>query len=183
MILKVRAVSFFWGFAEATFFFLVPDIWLTRIALSDTKEALINALIALAGAMLGGALLYSLGAAFFDELRQLLNYVPAISDRMIDRVGVSVQEDGVFHALMSAGFTGQPFKIYAAWAGHLTLSPLSFFLAGLIARLSRFVAVILVAWGARSVVGTFVNEQQLYGLHAGLWIAFYIFYFYLMMPW
>ncbi len=183
MALKARTVSFLWGFAEATFFFVVPDVWLTRIALSDLKEAMINALVTLAGALMGGALIYGLGTIYFDELRQSMDFVPAISERLIESAGVSIEEEGVLGAFVFAGFTGQPYKIYAAWSGNLSITPLSFFLASLLARLSRFSCVIIVAWGACKGLGAIMSDHQLYWAHTALWIVFYSFYFYLTTPW
>lgn len=49
--------AFAWGLAEATFFFIVPDVFTTRLALQDFKRALISCIFTLAGALLGGVTL------------------------------------------------------------------------------------------------------------------------------
>ena len=55
-----------WGFAEATLFFIVPDVWLTLIAV---RRGLVPALAAcgwaLAGALAGGLAMYAWGV--FDS--------------------------------------------------------------------------------------------------------------------
>src|SRR3546814_3695958 len=51
-----HAVSLLWGFAEATVFFVVPDVWISRRALSSWRAALRGCGFALAGALGGGVL-------------------------------------------------------------------------------------------------------------------------------
>ncbi len=36
-------IAFLWGLSDATFFFFVPYIWLTRLAIIDFKKAVIAA--------------------------------------------------------------------------------------------------------------------------------------------
>src|SRR3546814_8042489 len=52
-----HAISLLWGFAEATVFFVVPDVWISRRALSSWRAALRRCGFALAGALVGGVLL------------------------------------------------------------------------------------------------------------------------------
>ncbi len=47
--LRQGAAAAAWGFAEATLFFLAPDVYLTRIALRDWRGALLASLAAAAG--------------------------------------------------------------------------------------------------------------------------------------
>src|SRR5690606_1189122 len=56
-----QGVSLLWGFAEATVFFVVPDVWISRLALSSWPAALRACGFALVGALAGGALLYRAG--------------------------------------------------------------------------------------------------------------------------
>lgn len=51
-------VAFLWGFSEAVWFFIIPDIFLTLIALFSLKRALLGMGWTILGAMLGGGLLY-----------------------------------------------------------------------------------------------------------------------------
>src|SRR3546814_16266356 len=53
-----HAVSLLWGFAEATVFFVVPDVWISRRALSSWRAALRGCGFALAGALVGCVLLF-----------------------------------------------------------------------------------------------------------------------------
>lgn len=86
MAIKIRLISFIWGFFEATFFFLVPDIWLSRIVIKSPKEAYINVAITTAGALAGGIIMYYMGTTMFEALFPFLDNVPAISKTMINDV-------------------------------------------------------------------------------------------------
>jgi hypothetical protein len=54
-------LAFAWGLAEATVFFVVPDVWISRLALSSWRAALRGCALALVGALVGGVLLYLAG--------------------------------------------------------------------------------------------------------------------------
>ena len=74
-----------WGFAEATLFFLVPDVLLSAIALRRGRLAGVACLVALLGALPGGALLYRWGEREPVAARRALDRLPAISTTTIDR--------------------------------------------------------------------------------------------------
>lgn len=141
MALKTRAISFIWGFAEATFFFIVPDVWLSRIAVINPKEAYINIAIATLGALIGGAVMYGAGVYAFDMVRDLLPLVPAVSGDMVETVGADVQAHSLLYAMSQGMFAGVPYKIYASWAGYLSSPVLVFITATMIARIARFLSV------------------------------------------
>ena len=50
------ATAFAWGLAEAICFFIVPDVLLTLIAMRSLRSAMKATMAALAGALVGGAL-------------------------------------------------------------------------------------------------------------------------------
>ena len=177
MALKTKAISFLWGFSEALFFFFVPDIWLTKLALTNLKDALINSLYALLGALCGGTILYVLGSFIFDTILHFLTHIPAISQNMVDTAGAQMQDNNPAKAIMKAGFTGVPFKIYAAWSGHLQLPFLIFLTVGAIARLARFASLILITYGIKTLLSPHITIQKIHALHLIFWIIFYLFYF------
>ena len=180
MALRTRVISVVWSFSEATFFFFVPDIWLTRIAVQDFREATLNAAIALAGALLGGVVMYVLSGLYFAEIERLLMHVPAISAAMVADTGTEMRGDHPLLSIVLAGFSGVPYKIYAAWAGQLGLSVPLFLLASALARTARFVAVILAACLLKSILRRHLGPTALLWAHAILWAVFYCFYFYRM---
>jgi hypothetical protein len=57
----VNLVAGLWGLAEATLFFIVPDVWLSLAGRQQLKSGLQACLWALAGPLAGGALVYVWG--------------------------------------------------------------------------------------------------------------------------
>lgn len=180
MGLKTRLISFIWGLAEATFFFLVPDIWLSRIAITNPREAYINVIIASAGAVLGGFIMYFVGLYAFEQVHQLLPLIPAIHSTMVENVGIQLQHENPLYAMQKGSVTGIPYKIYALWAGHLEMSIIMFISITTIVRSVRFTLVTILAHGTRLVLKNRINARSILRLHIFLWIVFYIFYFYKM---
>jgi hypothetical protein len=73
-----------WGFAEATFFFLVPDVILTWIALRHGwRQAGWASLAACSGALIGGGLMYHWGAVDAQQAYAFLDAIPAISQPIL----------------------------------------------------------------------------------------------------
>ena len=112
-------VAALWGFAEATLFFLVPDIWLTAVAVSRGRAAAFRAAgWAIAGAAAGGAVMYAwasggLGAGLIAALEFAARRSrPA----MIDSSREALDAERSFWQLFVGAMTGTPYKIFAAAA-------------------------------------------------------------------
>ena len=178
---RERAVAAVWGFAEATLFFLVPDVHLTRVALRDGRLALSAALAATAGALAGGALLWAWGAADPAAALAVLERVPAVSPALLERVRAELLADG-WAALALGPSRGTPYKLYAATSGALGMSLLGLLLVSAPARLVRFATLSLVAAALcrGPLAGWSLAARQ--RLHLVLWGAFYAGYF-LLMDW
>ncbi len=180
MAVKTRFISFLWGFAEATFFFIVPDVWLSRIALTNPKEAYINIAIATLGAITGGVVMYYAGVYAFAEVEAVLPLVPAVSPEMVERVGGDINTHSLLYAMSQGMFAGVPYKIYASWAGHLSVPILLFIIATIIARVSRFLSVTALAHIVAKALKTKLRAAHISRIHIGLWVLFYAFYFSVM---
>jgi membrane protein YqaA with SNARE-associated domain len=171
-------VAFAWGIAEASFFFIVPDVLLTLIACRAFKPALKATLAALAGALVGGVLMYAFGMRSPDEARAFLDYVPAINSNLIERVARQINEHGLI-AVMIGPLKGIPYKIYAVEWGAQGRSLIGFLLISIPARYIRFflaaVVARLIARVIEAVTERRTNIEIL--VIASLWIAFYGFYF------
>ena len=134
-----------WGFAEATLFFVVPDVWLTLIAV---RRGLVPALVAcgwaLVGALAGGLAMYAWGAFDPAAARDVLESVPAIDRDMIDGVRSALRDDGAA-AIFLGPLQGIPYKIYAVEAPAAGIGVLAFLAVSVPARLLRFVLLAAVA--------------------------------------
>ena len=169
-------VAGLWGFAEATLFFLVPDVQLTAVALRDLRGALRACLWAAAGAVTGGAVMWSWGAWAPAAAFAALEAVPAVSPEMLARVRGELLAGG-WLAVVLGPSSGTPYKLYAATAGALGMSLPGLLAVTVPARLLRFVALTLVAAGvARGPLAGWPPRRRL-ALHAACWAVFYAAYF------
>ena len=112
-----NGIAFVWGLAEATMFFIVPDVWLTRLAVRNFRGAFVASLWALAGAILGGIALWTFarhGAA--ERLFGAFDLLPGISPALIEKSGLAMKERGLV-SLATGALAGQPYKLYAVHAG------------------------------------------------------------------
>src|SRR3546814_10013508 len=102
-------------FRSATVFFVVPDVWISRRALSSWRAALRGCGFALAGALVGGVLLYFAGRHHEAALLALFERLPAIGPVLVARVQAQLQDLGGA-GLLVGGFSGAPYKLYAVQA-------------------------------------------------------------------
>jgi len=170
--------AFIWGVAEATLFFFVPDVLLSYIGLKNgVKDAARASLIAAIGAAVGGAIMYAWSAADPAAARAAVLAVPAISEAMVARAADAMREDW-FLATLLGPLSSTPFKVYAILALHAGGTTLpAFALAGMIARLPRFLlvgcGVALLGRGLRR----WLSERRLFWLLIGAWVLFYAVFF------
>jgi membrane protein YqaA with SNARE-associated domain len=165
-----------WGFAEATVFFIVPDVLISRVALRDLRGALVASGWALVGSLLGGTVLWF--AATHGAVGPLLRgfaYLPGISLDLIAHTGQALYDTGA-RAILTGGFIGQPYKLFAAHAGAQEMALSSFLAASAAARLLRFAASALLG----RLAGRALQNQPvsvMLRLHLLAWAAFYLLYF------
>jgi membrane protein YqaA with SNARE-associated domain len=175
----LNLLAFLWGFAEATLFFIVPDVLLSLIALGSRRRALVAAAFTVAGALFGGWLMYRLAALDASHVRSLLLAIPAISPGLPEQVRQQLDSLG-YASLFVGAFSGVPYKIYATEAGAAAL-PLAPFLALTIpARALRFLLVVAgVNWIARRWASGLSHARRAM-LALGCWGVFYGWYFSVM---
>ena len=172
--------AFIWGVAEATLFFIVPDVLLSYIGLKrGAKDAARASLIAAIGAGIGGAIMYLWSASDPAAAREAVLAVPAISDAMAARAAEAMA-DNWFMATFLGPLSSTPFKVYAILAPYAGASLPAFAFAGIIARLPRFLIVSIgTAFIARVLTPRVSAQVQTWAL-AGAWVLFYAVFFALM---
>jgi membrane protein YqaA with SNARE-associated domain len=151
-------IGFLWGFAEATVFFIVPDVYLGFVALFHWRRGFSVAIAALLGAMLGGSVLYFLAMNNPSSIHRLLIRVPLIDTALVNEVAETMRADGLV-TILTGPLKGTPYKIYAAQAGEQAVSFLSFLLMTIPARLERFFPVVLVFRGIGRWFQTFSRKH------------------------
>ncbi|HEY5641691.1 MAG TPA: hypothetical protein VIS31_02345 [Woeseiaceae bacterium] len=166
-----------WGFAEATVFFIVPDVLLSVAAVGRYRFALLACLWATAGALLGGLALWVLADA--DYWRALFAALPAMDENMIANAHARLAADGS-SALFFGVLTGTPYKIFVIEARELGFPLLPFLLVSIPARLVRFAFVTSLAALFGHLTRRRIPGHQQRLIVIGFWVAFYAWFFSVM---
>jgi membrane protein YqaA with SNARE-associated domain len=173
--------GFVWGLAEATAFFVVPDVLLTFVAQRrGLFSALVVALFVVAGAMLGGLAMWWIGGAYPAAVAGFLDHIPAISRAMIEEAGKEQARDP-FAALLAGAFSGAPYKVFAATAQAAGVSLIWFLLITIPARAARFVVAIVATVVIDGQAARWLGPRTRFLVLAGFWVAFYA-VFWAVMP-
>jgi membrane protein YqaA with SNARE-associated domain len=173
---RPNAVAAAWGFAEACFFFVVPDVLLSWIALTDVRRALVACMYALAGALFGGTLVWFWGGSHPELFRHLFVALPGIDSDLLAAVRIQLQEQGLTAVLLGP-LRGTPYKLYALEASVQQYPYLPFLLISIPARLIRFVLVTLLVGGIRKLLGEHLSLKGARWTLVICWTAFYTAYF------
>lgn len=170
------AAAGLWGFAEASVFFIVPDVLLTFLAQTSLRRALLAGLAAAICASLGGAAVYGLALGSPDTAHAVLLAIPGISAELVARVA-DLLRSGLLQGLVAGSLSGAPYKIFAVEAATSGVPLIPFLLASLPARFLRFLLASLVSWlvFAKLLSGLALRTRRL--LLAGFWLVFYAGYF------
>ena len=176
---RANALASLWGFAEATLFFIVPDVYLSWLALRSPKSGLIACLFALLGALIGGAAMWMWGHFDPDAARAIFESLPAISGATIASVRQQLADSGIA-ALFLGPLGGIPYKIYAVEAAALGYGLVIFLAVSLPARLARFALVTIVAGSVSRTLRRRVSLRTVQSIHVAFWAVFYVWFFTVM---
>jgi hypothetical protein len=170
-----------WGLAEATLFFVVPDVLLSWLAAFRPRQAWPAIAACLAGALAGGLAMHAAGRDSPGAARGLLDRVPAVSAPLVRRTGAAL-EAGYGRQMLRAGFSGVPYKIMAVESGARGVGTGTFLAWSVPARLPRWLLVVLVARGVASLIRARVRRPGpvLWATWATAWTAVYAVYFSVM---
>jgi len=150
-LLQVTAwVALIWGFCEATWFFVIPDPWLSWAATRSNRSAVIATVASIGGAMLGAAALYGfLGTGTPPEaLHALWRALPGFYPKMAAIAHDHLTPAGA-RGLLAGPMSGIPYRIYVVEAWSLGI-PLGAVLAWTpLARLERMIFAPVVVAGLR----------------------------------
>ena len=173
-------MAFSWGMLEAVTLFIVPDTWISRQALISWRAGVIAAAWSLLGAMLGGIALYLVAARYQAEILAFYDWLPGIGPVLTAKAASQLQENGVV-ALFLGGYTGTPFKLFAAQANAAGIGMVTFVAVAMISRGSRFLVSAIVARVIGFAAGRAgVSLTALLWFHAIAWSLFYAWYWWKM---
>lgn len=117
-----------------------PDVMLAPMSLANPSRAMRFAAMTLLASVIGGLTGYMIGAFLFDQVQPLI--VEWGYQDSFDLVTQWFNQWG-FWAVLIAGFSPVPYKLFTLSAGVLSLAIIPFILASIIGRGARFY---LLAW-------------------------------------
>ena len=138
--------------AESIFFPIPPDPLLIALALANPSRAMIFAVITTAASVGGGVVGHYLGRRFGRPL------LARFRGAQVDRVEAMFQRHG-FWAIVLAGLTPLPYKLFTIAAGVFDVPRGRFILASIVGRGTRFLLIgaVIQIWGDR--FADFLDEQ------------------------
>jgi hypothetical protein len=170
--------GFWWGLAEGTFFFIVPDVYISFATLYAIRAGAVAWFFSILGSVTAIPIIYLLAVVPGVDYLRFLQMIPGISGSLIAGVGEGVAADGLpYTPFLVTG--GVPLKLYAASAFSLGQSLGSVLVWTVFARIVRIAPTYAVAAGIRALFGRHIDARPS-AWFVGLclfWLAFYIFYF------
>lgn len=173
-----RHVGFWWGLAEGLFFFIVPDVYVSFATLFSLRAGALAWFFSIAGSASAVVVIYVLAVMLGLDYVSFLDWIPGISEPLIQRVGQQLAAEGLPYTPFLV-LAGVPLKLYVAQAFSLELSLGSVLLWTVFARIVRIAPTFAIVAAIRLLFGRRID------VHAGVWcallgifwLAFYVFYF------
>ena len=136
---------FLWAMAESIFFPVPPDALLMGLAIQSPRYALLYGLIVTFGSVIGAFIGYVIGLSGGRPLLERF-----VKVEQLTKVQRMFQDYDVW-AIIIAGVTPIPYKVFAISAGVFHLSILRFLVASFIGRGLRFMleALLILLYGPR----------------------------------
>ena len=133
------------SFAESSFFPIPPDVMLAPLVMAQRSKAWRLAAITTVASVLGGLAGFAIGVWFIDAI------VPLLTDWGYWNAYLTSREwfyEWGFWAVLVAGFSPIPYKVFTIAAGSMAMPLAPFVLASFVGRGSRFFLVAgLLYWG------------------------------------
>jgi membrane protein YqaA with SNARE-associated domain len=133
------------SFAESSFFPIPPDVMLAPMSMARPTSAMRYALLTTLASVLGGLFGYLIGAFFFESIEPWLQHSHYWDKYLHAREWFG---QWGFWAILVAGFSPIPYKVFTIAAGTLGMNLPLFVLGSVLGRGGRFFLVAgLMAWG------------------------------------
>jgi membrane protein YqaA with SNARE-associated domain len=141
-------VLFFIALVESSFFPIPPDVFLIAMCLAAPRQAFKYAAICSVGSVLGGVLGYGFGLWFMDSIGQQIIGWYGLEHKY--EVVQNYYRTYDFWAIIIAGFTPLPYKLFTITAGAFKINFAAFVVASVVSRSARFflIALLIHKFGA-----------------------------------
>lgn len=149
------------SFAESSFFPIPPDFMLMPMVVAQPRKAWSLATLTTVFSVLGGLAGYVIGVFAIELIEPLLQRYGYWDAYSLARQWF--QEWG-FWAVLIAGFSPIPYKVFTIAAGAMSMAVVPFTLASIVGRASRFYLVAgLLYWGGERIEHTLRRYVDLLG--------------------
>lgn len=149
-------ILFVIAFVESSFFPIPPDVLLIAMAVMLPTRAFKYAAVCSVGSVLGGVFGYYVGWAFFETLGQpILAFYGALDHYEHVRV---LYNDHAFWAILGAGFTPIPYKVFTIAAGAFEVPIMTLIGASVIGRSARFFLVASLFYFFGAPIKKFIDK-------------------------
>ncbi|MBU0500472.1 MAG: DedA family protein [Gammaproteobacteria bacterium] len=139
------------SFAESSFFPIPPDVMLAPMCLARPAKAWGYAALTTVASVLGGILGYLIGLLSFDLIEPWLHRFGYFDEYLTARQWF---DNWGFWAVLLAGFSPIPYKVFTISAGVIAMSFPPFVIASILGRGGRFFLVAgFMAWGGERMDG------------------------------
>ena len=144
------------SFSESSFFPIPPDVMLAPMCLAKPSKSLRFALVTTVTSVLGGVFGYLIGSFAFEYVEPLIQSM-GYQEKFILTQNWFVEWG--FWAILIAGFSPIPYKLFTITAGLIGMMFLPFVLASVVGRGARFFLVAsLILYGGEGLRET-LNKQ------------------------
>lgn len=137
------------SFAESSFFPIPPDVMLAPMSLAQPNRALWFATLTTLTSVVGGIFGYLIGVYAYEFVQPMLE-----GGSYAEPFGRAKQwfDEWGWLAVLAAGFSPIPYKVFTITAGVLSMAFLPFVAASFLGRGARFYLVsMLMAWGGEAM--------------------------------
>ncbi|HRZ78595.1 MAG TPA: YqaA family protein [bacterium] len=146
------------SFAESSFFPVPPDVLLIALDMGKPKRSFYYALICSIASVLGGILGYYIGLGLWELLSGFFfSYIPGFTPEIFAKVQEMYNEYG-FAAVLIAGFTPIPYKVFTIASGVFGMNFPLFVLASVISRSARFFIVSTMIYFFGEPIKKFIDK-------------------------
>jgi membrane protein YqaA with SNARE-associated domain len=171
------AATALWGVAEATVFFIVPDVILTyAVVRFGFKAGVRLALVAAASASIAGIGMWLWGRNDSATAHHVMLMVPAIGPDLVARTARDLAGFWPLNLVLGA-VTGVPYKLYAVAAGVRDIPLVWFVPASFVARLFRFLFSVGLTAAGVELLSRFGRRRWTYPVLTTGWVILYTVYF------
>lgn len=171
-------VGALWGAAEASFFYLVPDVWLGLVVVRAPRHTWTTVAATAAGSMAGAALLRRATIDRPAEVDGWIGHVPGLLPGDLERAGRELDAQGSV-AFLNGPFHGLPVKLYVHQASRRAIPSSEIVTMTALNRLERIVPFAIVIGLLTSPLRGFARRHPglATALYTAAWTAFYVWYF------